>query len=78
MWPAWSGRGGTYWEIHDLWWTPKSVNQRWESKSYDWVFIQELPMDVRQRDFVWAEALLPTAKMLKNQRWRQEAFFLYE
>ena len=82
VWPSWGRKKGTDvycssrwdedYQIYDLYWTPKNITQWWDSKSYDWVFIQELPYDLRMDDFIWSQALNPTAKMLKKKHWFQK------
>ena len=82
LWPSWGGKKGTdvylssrwdgTYQIYDLYWTPKNITQWWQSKKYDWVFIQELPYDLRMDDFVWSQATNPTAKMLKKKHWFQK------
>ena len=80
FWSAWgkkgtdiylSSRWDNRYQIYDLYRTPKNVKNWWESKTYDWVFVQELPYDLRLEDFVWAESVNPTLKNLKKQRWLQ-------
>ena len=56
--------------------TPKSIGHWWESKTYDWVSIQELPFDLRAEEFVWSEWVKPTAKNLKRQRWFQKEHYM--
>ena len=81
VWPAWRKKGtdvycSSRWDddyqIYDLWWTPKSIGEWWETKTYEWVFVQELPFDKRRDDFVWAAANNPSAKILKKQAWWQK------
>ena len=51
LWPSWHKSGtdvycSTRWDsefqIYDLYWTPRPMHGWWLSKTYDWVFIQEL------------------------------------
>ena len=81
IWPSWGKRGtdvycSSRWDdnyqIYDLYWTPKSIGRWWESKTYDWVFVQELPYDLRRQEFIWSESVNPTAKKLKSQHWAQK------
>ena len=84
LWPAYvksgtdvncSSRWDEEYQIYDLYWTPKSIHQWWESKSYDWVFIQELPWDKRREDFVWDAAIDVFMKELRKQRFIQKMQF---
>ena len=50
-----------------------SVHERWLSKSYGCVFIQELPRDTNKEDFVWTElGTHVTKRELKYQRFVQK------
>ena len=81
VWPSWGGKTGSdiylssrwddRYQIYDLYWTPKDPKNWWTSKTYDWVFIQEIPLDLRLKTFVWTEAVPITLKSLKKQRRRQ-------
>ena len=80
VWPSWrksgtdvycSSRWDSWWHIYDLYWTPKNVSCWWESKSWDWVWVQEIPWRHDWQEFVWSKSVNPTAKSLKKQRWQQ-------
>ena len=82
IWPAWRTSGtnvycssrwyGVTWQIYDVYWTPKTIKHWWESKTYDWVWVQELPYNIRREEFIWSESVNRTAKSLKKQRWLQK------
>ena len=81
LWPAWRKSGtdvylsswwDSEWQIYDHYWTPKNIGSWWESKKYDWVFVQEIPYDLRSEEFVWDRSLDPSAKTLRTQHWRQK------
>ena len=80
IFPAWgktgtdiylSSRWDEHCQIYDHYWTPKNAKNWWQSKTYDWVWIQELPYDPILEDFIWATRECPTLKNLKKQRWWQ-------
>ena len=64
-------------QTYELYWTPRPIHERWLSKSYAWVFIQELPWDKNKEDFVWTElGTHATKRELKYQRFVQKMQFL--
>ena len=63
-------------QTYELYWTPRPIHERWLSKSYAWVFIQELPWDKNKEDFVWTELTHVTKRELKYQRFVQKMQFL--
>ena len=83
VWPSWnkpgsdvycSSRWGETYQIFDLYWTPKS---QWrKSKTYDWVFIQEIPFDPATGEFVWSAAKDPTERRVSWLRWMQKVRYI--
>ena len=80
--PAWGGRSGTdvyfssrwdnHWQIYDHFHTPKTVSEWWTTPPWMWVFVQEVPFDLRSQEFDWAEAkTLPSVRTLAKKRSRQ-------
>lgn len=53
---------------------PKS--QWWKSKTYDWVFIQEIPFDPATGEFVWSAAKDPTERRVSWLRWMQKVRYI--
>ena len=85
VWPSWHKPGSdvycsSRWNeecmIYDLYWTPKSIGHWWESKTYDWVWIQEIPFDLAKGEFVWSEAKTIKYKKLRATRWFQKVKYM--
>ena len=64
--PAWGGKKGTdvyfssrwdnWYQIFDWYWTPKNMAAySWQTRPWEWVFVQELPYDEWAKDFVWSK-----------------------
>ena len=85
--PSWGGRVGSdvyfssRWDnahqTYDHFVTPKSVTDWWRTPPWEWVFVQEVPMDVTTKEFLWDEAKkdVPSAKTLAKKRRRQKKRF---
>ena len=84
--PAWGGKKGTdvyfssrwdnSWQIYDHFHTPKSVDEWWTTAPWQYVFIQEVPYDLRRQEFVWdgAKNLPPSKKLAKKRRQQWKRF----
>ena len=72
-----SSRWDNEYQVYDHFVTPKGVSNWWATPPWEWVFIQEVPMLLRTREFVWGEAKkeLPSAKTLARKRRRQKKRF---
>ena len=67
--PAWGNKTGTdvyfssRWDndsqIYDHFHTPKTIQEWWSSRPWEYVFIQELPYDLARAEFVWDNAVAP-------------------
>ena len=84
--PAWGGKNGTdvyfssrwdnQWQIFDHFHSPKKMPVWWQTKTWEYVFIQEVPFDLRSQEFVWDDAVdCPPPKTLAKIRRRQRNKF---
>lgn len=83
VWPSWSTKTGSDvylssrwddgYQIFDLYWTHKSVSDWWQTKTWEWIFLQEIPYDTAKNEFVWSQCKIQTmsAKQLRKKAWRQ-------
>ena len=83
--PAWGDKKGTdvyfssRWDnneqIYDHFHTPKKISEWWKSRPWEYVFIQEVPYDVRRQEFIWGTTHAvdtPPSKKLAQKRRRQK------
>ena len=87
--PAWGNKKGTdvyfssrwdnQWQIFDHFHSPKKMPEWWQTKTWEYVFIQEIPFNLRNQEFVWDDAVdCPPPKTLAKIRRRQRNKFYQE
>ena len=63
-----SSRWDDDWQIFDHFWSPKTVADWLETKTEEWVFIQEIAFDENRQEFDWdAAKTYPTMLELKTE-----------
>ena len=65
-----SSRWDEGFQIYDLFWTPKTVDLWWQTKTWEYVFVQEIPWSESTGGFVFEEA-----KSISMEELRKRAFF---
>ena len=82
VFPAWGVKTGTdvyfssrwdnSWQIYDHFHTPKNIDVWWKTPPWQWVFVQEVPLDVRTQELDWADAKnLPSPNKMRKKRNKQ-------
>ena len=71
-----SSRWDPHSQIYDQYHTPKTFGMWWTTLPWQWVFIREVPFDIRADTMVWEETPAElTRTQIKNRRNKQKAKF---
>ena len=67
-----SSRWDKSWQIFDHYWVKNDLTKWWTSKTWEYVFVGEVPYDIEAGEFVWEHAAKTmNFRQLKGRRWRQ-------